>query len=109
MRRRIAVLLGCRASWLAPFVLALAVAGALACVRREAPRHARAEQATDLPHDVLFYPHVLYGGDAAYLVDGRWYRPGVDGWVVYTEEPLELEVMRRSLEPQPDRAFIWGR
>jgi hypothetical protein len=103
MRRRFAVLLRCRAAWLAPFVLALAAG----CSRREASRHVRAEQATDLPRDVLFYPHVIYGGDAAYLVEGRWYRPGADGWVVYTEEPLELEIVRRTLEPE--RRSLWGR
>jgi hypothetical protein len=103
MLRRTAVLLAQPAVWLAPFALALAV---FACARREAPRHARAEQATDLPRDVLFYPHVLYGGDAAYLVEGRWYRPGADGWVVFTEEPLELELVRHALEPE--RATFWG-
>ena len=51
------------------------------------------------PSDVLFYPHVLYGGDDAYLVDGKWYRPGVSGWVVFTREPLELELLRQTLEP----------
>jgi len=89
---------------IAPFVLALAAAG---CASREAPRHVRAELATDLPRDVLFYPHVLYGGDSAYLVDGRWYRPGANGWVVFTDEPLELEMLRRSLEP--DRVSFWSR
>ena len=71
-----------------------------ACARPAPARHVRAERATDLPRDVVFYPHVLYGGDAAYLVDGKWYRPGVDGWVVFTEEPLELETLRHTLEPE---------
>ena len=56
---------------------------------------------------MLFYPHVIYGGDAAYLVEGRWYRPGADGWVVYTEEPLELEIVRHALETETERASPW--
>jgi hypothetical protein len=104
MLPRLAALMRHPAAWLAPLALAFA---AFACARREAPRHARAEQATDLPRDVLFYPHVLYGGDSAYLVEGRWYRPGADGWDVFTEEPLELEVVRHTLEPE--RATPWER
>jgi hypothetical protein len=50
----------------------------------------------DVPPDIAFYPHVYYGGDA-YLVEGKWFRPGADGWVMFTDEPLELELLRRSL------------
>lgn len=51
-----------------------------------------------VPSDVVFYAHVLYGGDDAYLVDGRWYRPAANGWVVFTQEPLELQLVRQATE-----------
>lgn len=103
MLRRFTALIRNPAAFIATIALALA---AYACARHEPIRHARAERATDLPRDVLFYPHVIYGGDAAYLVEGRWYRPGTEGWVVFTEEPVELEMMRHSLEPR--QASLWG-
>ena len=62
-----------------------------------------AEPTSSVPTDVVFYGHVLYGGDDAYLVDGRWYRPGVHGWQVFTSEPPELAMVRRSLESQSHR------
>ena len=61
-------------------------------------RDVSAEPTPSVPTDVVFYPHVLYGGDDAYLVEGRWYRPQVNGWAVFTREPLELAMIRRSLE-----------
>jgi hypothetical protein len=103
MHRPFTALMRLWACAIAPFALALV---GYACAKHEAPRHVLAEHATDLPRDVLFYPHVFYGGDAAYLVDGRWYRPGENGWVVFTEEPVELEMLRHTLEPE--RAALWG-
>jgi hypothetical protein len=61
-------------------------------------RDVSTEPTPSVPTDVVFYPHVLYGGDDAYLVEGRWYRPQVNGWAVFTKEPLELAMIRRSLE-----------
>ena len=57
-----------------------------------------AEPTPSVPTDVVFYTHVLYGGDDAYLVDGQWYRPNATGWVVFTKEPLELALLRKSLD-----------
>ncbi len=57
-----------------------------------------AEPTPSVPSDVVFYGHVLYGGDDAYLVDGHWFRPASTGWVVFTKEPLELALLRRCLE-----------
>jgi hypothetical protein len=65
---------------------------------REPSSEVVAEPTPSVPSDVVFYTHVLYGGDAAYLVDGQWFRPAVTGWVVFTKEPLELRLLRRSLE-----------
>ena len=86
-------------------VLAAAL-GVGACHTAAPERHVRADRAEAVPSDIVFYPHVLYGGDAAYLVDDKWYRPDADGWVVFTEEPLELELLRKALEPP--RARVLG-
>jgi hypothetical protein len=88
---------------LAPVVVVVA-AIALACEYRR-PGGTPTAEAANPPSDVLFYAHVLYGGDDAYLVDGKWYKPGAAGWVVFTREPLELELLRRCLEPQPSSWF----
>ncbi len=56
------------------------------------------EPTPSVPTDVVFYTHVLYGGDDAYLIDGQWFRPASTGWVVFTKEPLELSLIRRSVE-----------
>jgi hypothetical protein len=82
---------------LSPLVLALA---AYACDASGSRPLVHTERAAQVPRDVLFYAHVLYGGETAYLVEGRWYRPGVDGWVVFDEEPLELQMLRQALESE---------
>jgi hypothetical protein len=81
------------------FVAALAIASGAAGCSREASSEVVAEPTPSVPSDVVFYTHVLYGGDDAYLVDGHWYRPAATGWVVFTKEPLELALVRRALEP----------
>jgi hypothetical protein len=82
------------------FGLAMLLLGACAwgVHGRERPTEVVVEPTPRVPSDVVFYTHVLYGGDAAYLVDGRWFRQGVNGWVVFTHEPLELALVRRSLD-----------
>jgi hypothetical protein len=65
---------------------------------REPSSDVVAEPTPNVPSDVMFYAHVLYGGDDAYLVEGKWYRPGANGWTVFTEEPLELALVRRTTE-----------
>ncbi len=72
----------------------------MACAHGEPPRLVRTEHVRDVPADMAFYPHVYYGADDAYLVEGRWFRPAADGWVVFTDEPLELELVRKSLVPK---------
>ena len=81
------------------FVAALAIAIGAAGCSREPSSEVVAEPTPSVPSDVVFYTHVLYGGDDAYLVDGHWYRPAATGWVVFTKEPLELALVRRALEP----------
>jgi hypothetical protein len=65
------------------------------------------EPTPSVPTDVVFYTHVLYGGDDAYLIDGQWFRPASTGWVVFTKEPLELSLIRRSVEQ--GKASSWFR
>jgi hypothetical protein len=73
----------------------------LACKEGDAPRHtARFAPASGVPRDIVSYPHVLYGDDAAYLVGDRWYYRTLEGWVVFEEEPAELEMYRRAINPQ---------
>jgi hypothetical protein len=74
---------------------------AAACSRSDAPNQVRAQPVTGVPTDIPFYPHVYYGGDDAYLVEGRWYRPGASGWVVFTNEPVELELVRKAVGAKP--------
>lgn len=51
-------------------------------------------------------PRVLYGGDWARLVEGRWYYPTKGGWVVFLEEPIELHRERdtTAIEQPPTSA-----
>jgi hypothetical protein len=79
--------------------LALASLATFTCERADSPRLVQAQPVRTVPGDVVFYSHVYYGGEDAYLVEGKWYRPGVDGWVIFTSEPLELELVRKSLRP----------
>ena len=102
MHRRVPALIRFAAAVFAAAALALAV---VCCAKGEAARHVRADPATSVPSDIEFYGHVLYGGEDAYLVDGRWYRPGANGWVVFTEEPVELELLRKTLEPKQTSLF----
>jgi hypothetical protein len=81
------------------------VVGAFACDHGEPPRLVRAEAVIGVPMDIAFYPHVYYGGEDAYLVDGRWFRPDADGWVVFTDVPLELELVCKSLRSKSNSLF----
>src|SRR5829696_6819063 len=47
-----------------------------------------------VPAYTVYQPRVYYRGRYAYLVDGRWYYPGDRGWVVFREEPRELQRYR---------------
>ncbi|MCL2447550.1 MAG: hypothetical protein FWD17_01245 [Polyangiaceae bacterium] len=87
---------------LAPAIVIL-TAVVVACEYHH-PAGPPAAETANPPSDVLFYAHVIYGGDSAYLVDGKWYKQGAAGWMVFTREPLELELLRRSLEP---RSVSW--
>ena len=78
---------------------------ALGCSKQSA--EVVTEPTPSVPTDVVFYTHVLYGGDDAYLIDGQWFRPATTGWVVFTKEPLELSLIRRSVEE--GKASSWWR
>ncbi|HRI69676.1 MAG TPA: hypothetical protein PK156_35850 [Polyangium sp.] len=47
------------------------------------------------------YPHYPYRGRYAYLVDGQWYYPTPDGWVVFLEEPRPLLDYRHQVQSAP--------
>jgi hypothetical protein len=64
-------------------------------------------RASVVPRDIWAYPHVLYGESYAYLVDGRWYYPTPDGWMVFRREPIELSRQRTQIGEQRYRTPIY--
>lgn len=53
------------------------------------------------PADLTVYPRVYYRGAYAYLVEGTWYYPTARGWIVFSQEPVELYRYRtRYLPPE---------
>jgi len=54
-----------------------------------------------VPIDVNMYPAVEYQGRLAYLVEGRWYWPTDNGWVMFVEEPPELGMYRTNVQTAP--------
>jgi len=57
------------------------------------------------PHNLSSYPHVWYDGRWIYLVDGAWYAPSTEGWIILRDEPTELGRYRRYYEPGPPRRY----
>jgi hypothetical protein len=54
-----------------------------------------------VPNNIAAYPHVFYDNTWFYLVDGQWYAPSPQGWVMLRQEPQELGRYRRYYqEPQ---------
>ena len=47
-----------------------------------------------VPVDIGYYPRAYYHGHYAYWVDDRWYYPSGRRWVVFREEPRELQRYR---------------
>jgi hypothetical protein len=47
-----------------------------------------------VPVDIAYYPRVYYRGHYAYWVHDRWYYPSGRRWVVFREEPHELQRYR---------------
>lgn len=87
---------------------ATAPTAALSGCDRNASADVAIEPIAAVPRDVIFHVHVLYGGDDAYLVDGKWYCPGTGGWLVFTKEPLELEMIRHSFDESHASAIRFG-
>lgn len=87
--------------------LLVAAAGALAlgtagCVARTAGTAALVYdypvvEVEAVPRRIEAYPRVLYRGNYAYLVDGRWYYHAPSRWVVFREEPEELRDARTRI------------
>ena len=55
----------------------------------------------DVPVAIEGYPRYLYHDRYAYLVDGQWYYPTPDGWVVFLEEPAPLAQYRSRVQTAP--------
>ena len=54
-----------------------------------------------VPADIWSYPRISYGGGWVYLVNGFWYQPTPQGWVMYRREPLELARERTRIYAAP--------
>lgn len=80
------VMTGCSASWrMQPTVAGYAVT-----------------PVDDVPIAVMEgYPRTLYQGRYAYLIDGQWYYPTNDGWVVFLDVPMPLAEYRARLQSAP--------
>jgi hypothetical protein len=80
------------------FSIALATLGIGACAGTQAEATLvydyPAVYVDSVPAHALYQPRVYYHGRYAYLVDGRWYYPTHRGWVVFREEPRELQRYR---------------
>lgn len=66
---------------------------------------ASAVWSAEVPYDIASYPHVWYEDRWVYLVDGVWYAPTVQGWVILREEPRELRRYRTYYEPDRPRRY----
>ena len=51
------------------------------------------------PAQLAAYPRTWYNGSYAYLIDGSWYYPTTQGWVVFQQEPAELRSYRTRYVP----------
>jgi hypothetical protein len=64
-----------------------------------------AEWYVEPPPDISVYPHVWYDGRWVYLVQGSWYAPTAQGWIILRDEPRELGRYRTYYEPGPPRRY----
>ncbi|CAN5682394.1 hypothetical protein BH09MYX1_BH09MYX1_19790 [soil metagenome] len=60
---------------------------------------------TQPPVSVEAYPYVVYNGQPTYYVEGRWYRRGGSGWVVYNSEPGYLSSRRPAWQGRPGGGY----
>lgn len=93
---------------------ALGAAGCEATIHTREPFALAYEQegllvrAQIVPPDIWAYPHVTFGGTYAYLVDGVWYYPTPNGWMVFRQEPVELSRERTRLGQGRYRSPYFG-
>lgn len=93
---------------------ALIAAGCEATIHATEPFAVAYEQegllvrAAVVPANIWAYPHVHFGGSYAYLVDGVWYYPSPNGWMVFRREPVELSRERTRLGQRRYRAPYHG-
>ena len=94
-----------RGAWIFAPVIALSMlaAGCTATLSTGTPNVGGYDvaYAEAVPVDVNMYPAVEYRGRLAYLVEGRWYWPTDNGWVVFVDEPPELTRYRTHVQTAP--------
>jgi hypothetical protein len=61
------------------------------------------DRARSVPVDIRSRPSAPFRGAQAYYVDGRWYYPSAQGWVVFRDEPRELGRWRREIRDRRER------
>ncbi len=60
-----------------------------------------AARAEIVPVEIAAHPRVFFRGTYAYLVDGQWYYPTNQGWVIFEREPPELRRYRQTFRASP--------
>jgi hypothetical protein len=61
-----------------------------------------------VPPDIWVYPRIYYGGSWVYLVNGAWYTPTRQGWMVYRREPITLQRERTRIYASPRTIYRRG-
>jgi hypothetical protein len=95
-------------SWFFWVVLAISMVAATGCsasvrVRPNIAGYAVAPVGAP-PIAIEGYPRYFYGDRYAYLVDGQWYYPTPDGWVVFLDVPPVLTEYRLRVQSAPPAA-----
>lgn len=88
---------GCEATFRPSEALSLAFDEGELLVRADAP-----------PREIWAYPRVYYGGTYVYLVDGVWYYPTPNGWMIFRREPTELSRERTRIYHDQPRVRSFG-
>jgi len=90
----------CRWVVMAIFIFAATGCSGMLGVRPSVAGYAVAPVNT-MPVALDGYPRYYYNNRYTYLIDGQWYYPTNDGWVVFMEEPRTLSQYRTRLQTAP--------
>lgn len=95
-------------SWQLWLTLILAIFAMTACSASVGLRPSVAGYAVapvnNVPGSIQAYPRYYYRDRYAYLVDGQWYYPTNDGWVVFLDVPAPLAQYRAQVQSAPPAA-----